>query len=149
MHIENRRDGYWWSNKDKQSFCWIITLSCLFLLHEIKWHLLYLIDWQSIFFFSRMTYLYCERSWRNNYSRRGLNVHLQTNIRAIPQRNQGVGIFTEREELMQQCYSQNAPLGESRKRSRDGPQQKSSRAIMALSSFNSPGFKMSLLLRLQ
>ena len=76
-------------------------------------------------------------------------MHLQTNIRAKPQRNQGAGIFTEREGLMQQCYSQNAPLGESRKRSRDGPQQKSSRAIMALSSFNSPGFKMSLLLQLQ
>ena len=76
-------------------------------------------------------------------------MHLQTNIRAKPQRNKGVGIFTEREGLMQQCSSQNAPLGESRKRSRDGPQQKSSRAIMALSSFNSPGFKMSLLLQLQ
>ena len=101
MHIENRRDGYWWSNKDKQSFCWIITFPCLFLLHGIKWHLLYLIDWQSIFFLSRMTCLYCERIWRNNYNRRGFNVHLWTNIKAKPQINQGVGIFKEREGLMQ------------------------------------------------
>ena len=101
MHIENERDGYLWSNKDKQSFHWIITCPCLFLFHEIKWHLLYLIEWQSIFFLSRMTCLYCERSWRNNYSRRGFNVHLLTNIKAKPQRNQGVVIFKERDGLMQ------------------------------------------------
>ena len=75
----------------------------MFLFHKIKWHLLYLIEWQSIFFLSRMTCLYCERSWRNNYNRRGFNVNLLTNIQTKPQRNQGVlvGIFTEREGLMQ------------------------------------------------
>ena len=40
-----------------------------------------------------------------------------------------------------QCSSQSAPLRESRERSRDGPQQKRSRAIMALSFFNSQGLK--------
>ena len=40
--------------------------------------------------------------------------------------------------------SQRVPLRESRKRSRDGSQQKHSRAIMALSFFNSQGFKMPL-----
>ena len=47
------------------------------------------------------------------------------------------------------CSSQSTPLRESRKRSRDGPHQKRSRAIMALSFFNSLGLKMSLLLQLQ
>ena len=51
--------------------------------------------------------------------------------------------------LVNQRSSQSAPLREFRKRLRDGPQQKSSRAIMALSLFNSPDFKMSLLLQLQ
>ena len=40
-----------------------------------------------------------------------------------------------------ECSSQSAPLHESRKRSRDGPQQKRSRAIMALSFFNSRALK--------
>ena len=48
-----------------------------------------------------------------------------------------------------QCSSQSAPLRESRKRSRDGPHQKRSRAIMALSFYNSVGLKVSLLLQLQ
>ena len=48
-----------------------------------------------------------------------------------------------------QCSSQSAPLRESRKRSRDGPHQKRSKAIMALSFFNSLGLKMSLFLQLQ
>ena len=48
-----------------------------------------------------------------------------------------------------QCSSQSAPLRESRKRSRDGPHQKRSRAIMALSFFNCLGLKWSLLLQLQ
>ena len=39
-------------------------------------------------------------------------MHLQTNIQAKPQRNQGVEIFTEREGLMQQCSSQSVPLHE-------------------------------------
>ena len=51
--------------------------------------------------------------------------------------------------LVTQCSSQSAPLRESRKRSRDGPQQKRLRAIMALSFFNSLGLKMLLLLELQ
>ena len=50
---------------------------------------------------------------------------------------------------LHQCSSQSVPLLESRKRSRDGPHQKHSRAIMALSFFNSLGLKMSLLLQLQ
>ena len=40
-----------------------------------------------------------------------------------------------------QCSSQGAPLRESCKRSTDGPQQKRTRAIMALSFFNSWGLK--------
>ena len=44
-----------------------------------------------------MTCLYCKRSWRNNYRRRGFKVHLQTNIQARPQRNQGVGIIYRQE----------------------------------------------------
>ena len=51
--------------------------------------------------------------------------------------------------LHMQCSSQSAPLRESRKRSTDGPHQKGSRAIVALSFFNSLGLKMSLLLQLQ
>ena len=39
-----------------------------------------------------------------------------------------------------QCSSQSVPLRESRKRSREGPHQKRSRAIMALSFVNSVGF---------
>ena len=42
---------------------------------------------------------------------------------------------------LMQCSSQSAPLHESRKRLRDGPQQKRSRAIMVLSFFNSQGLK--------
>ena len=48
-----------------------------------------------------------------------------------------------------QCSSQSAPLGESRKRSRDGPCQKRSRAIMAPSFFDCLGLIWSLLLQLQ
>ena len=43
-----------------------------------------------------------------------------------------------------QCFSQSAPLRESHKRSRDGPHQKRSRAIMALSFFNFLGLKKCL-----
>ena len=51
--------------------------------------------------------------------------------------------------LVTQCSSHSAPLRESRKRSRDGPQEKRLRAIMALSFFNSLGLTMLLLLELQ
>ena len=43
--------------------------------------------------------------------------------------------------MITQCSSQSAPLRESHKKSRDGPQQKRSRAIMALCFFNSRGLK--------
>ena len=43
-----------------------------------------------------------------------------------------------------QCSSQSAPLRESHKRSRDGPHQKRSRTIMALSFFNFLGLKKCL-----
>ena len=42
--------------------------------------------------------------------------------------------------LFYQCSSQSVPLRESRKRLREGPHQKRSRAIMALSFVNSVGF---------
>ena len=59
-------------------------------------------------------------------------------------------LFDMKENIrMKQCSSQSAPLCESRKRSRDGPHQKRSRAILALSFFNCPGSKWSLLLQLQ
>ena len=95
MHIENWRDVYWWSNKKKQFYCWIIiTFPCLFGFMKLNgicstW----LNDRAFSFFLEWMTCLYCERSWRNNYSRRGFKVHLSTNIQVKAQRNQEVGII--------------------------------------------------------
>ena len=88
MHIENGRDGYLWSTKDKQSYCWIIILNfpCLFLLHEIKWHLLYLIDWKKHAFTAKEVEgtITAEAALMCTYKLIFINK---------PQRNQGVGII--------------------------------------------------------
>ena len=70
-------------------------------------------------------------------------------IKTIKNQEQYASSYIKYVLMQTQCSSQSAPLGESRKRSRDGPHQKRSRAIMALSFFNSLGLKMSLLLQLQ
>ena len=82
------------------------------------------------------------RKWRQKCSLLQVNTPLTEKTWA-----RGWVVFVVKTNM--QCSSQGVPLRESRKRSRDGPHQKHSRAIMALSFFNSLVLKMSLLLQLQ
>ena len=57
MHIENWREVLLMIKQEKTILLLNNYFSMFVLLHEIKWHLLYLIEWQGIFFLSRMNHM--------------------------------------------------------------------------------------------